>query len=95
MPVCQATPVIEVRFFASARAAAGVGSERLDPAAVPGGSLADVLAAVVARHDTRFAEVLSVCSLLVDGAPVGRRDPAAVAVGPGSVVEVLPPFAGG
>lgn len=95
MPVCQATPVIEVRYFASARAAAGVGAECLNSAAVPGGSLADVLAGLLSRHDARFAEVLSVCSLLVDGAPVGRRDPAAVAVGPGSVVEVLPPFAGG
>jgi hypothetical protein len=39
--------------------------------------------------------VIGVCSFLVDGQPVGRRDPAAVELGPDAVVEVLPPFAGG
>lgn len=88
-------PSVEVRYFAAARAAAGVASERMGPLADGVVSLADVLTAVRARHDARFAEVLGVCSLLVDGAPVGRRDPATVPVGAGSVVEVLPPFAGG
>lgn len=87
---------VEVRYFAAARAAAGVASEHVEvESSTPSPSLADVLAAVRARHDDRFAEVLTVCSLLVDGAPVGRRDPASVPVGTGSVVEVLPPFAGG
>ena len=34
-------------------------------------------------------------SFLVDGNPVGTRAPEAVVLGDGSVVEVLPPFAGG
>ncbi|MDP3713098.1 MAG: MoaD/ThiS family protein [Mycobacteriales bacterium] len=88
-------PSVEIRYFAAARAAAGVASEHVEPGAAGATSLVDVLDAVRARHDARFADVLTVCSLLVDGAPVGRRDPASVPVGEGSVVEVLPPFAGG
>lgn len=86
---------VQVRYFAAARAAAATDAETVEvgPAAAP--SLADVLALVRGRHGARFAEVLEVCSLLVDGAPVGRRDPATVPVSHGSVVEVLPPFAGG
>jgi sulfur-carrier protein len=94
-PAARPAPSVEVRYFASARAAAGVASEHVAPGATGATSLADVLDAVRTRHDARFAEVLSVCSLLVDGAPVGRRDPASVPVGEASVVEVLPPFAGG
>jgi sulfur carrier protein ThiS len=61
-------------------------------------TLADLVeAAVATRGDDggRLARVLSRCSYLVDGDPVGRRDRATVAVRPGSVVEALPPFAGG
>jgi molybdopterin converting factor small subunit len=39
--------------------------------------------------------VLSSCSFLVDGDPVGTRDQALVALADGGTVEVLPPFAGG
>lgn len=92
-PATPGVSTVEVRYFASARSAAGVGSELVAVSA--DGPLTAVLDAVRARHDARFAEVLTVCSLLVDGAPVGRRDPATVPVGEGSVVEVLPPFAGG
>lgn len=79
-----------VRYFAAARAAAGVDEEHVDAATV-----AQALAAVRERHDARFAEVLACCSLLLDGDPVGRRDPGAVPTGPEAVLEVLPPFAGG
>lgn len=82
--------VVDVRYFASVRAAAGVASD-----SVSAGTLAEALDAVRALHDERFATVLSVCALLVDGAPVGRRDPGAVRLAEGSVVEALPPFAGG
>lgn len=80
----------EVRYFASLQAAAGRASDR-----VPASTLQEALDAVRALHDDRFAAVLAVCALLVDGTPVGRHDPAAVALGDGAVVEALPPFAGG
>ena len=79
-----------MQYWAAARAAAGVPTDH-----VAGGTLADVLAEVVARRGERLHAVLQRCSFLVDGAPVGRRDPASVPVGAESVIEVLPPFAGG
>ena len=54
-----------------------------------------MLAAAVARHGARLDEVVRRSSFLVDGTPVGRRDPADVRLPDGAVVEVLPPFAGG
>jgi molybdopterin synthase sulfur carrier subunit len=82
--------VTVVRYFAAAKAAAGVAE---DP--VEAGTLADVLSSVRARHDERFSAVLSVCSFLVDGAPVGTRPPERVVVGVDALVDCLPPFAGG
>jgi molybdopterin synthase sulfur carrier subunit len=87
----QPAPTVTVRYWAAARAAAGTAED-----AVPAGTLDAVLDAARARHaDARFARVLAVCSLLVDGHPVGRRRPEQVPVDAGAVVEVLPPFAGG
>ncbi|GAA1998318.1 MoaD/ThiS family protein [Catenulispora subtropica] len=79
-----------IRYWAAAKAAAGTSEEPYE-----GELLADVLAAAVARHGAGLGEVVRRSSFLVDGTPVGRRDPAAVALPPGAVVEVLPPFAGG
>ncbi len=42
-----------------------------------------------------FRAVLARSSFLIDGAPVGRRAPDAVILDDASVIEVLPPFAGG
>jgi molybdopterin synthase sulfur carrier subunit len=55
------------------------------------------LASARRLHDAqpRFSAVLGICSVVLDGAPVGRHDHAAVALADGSVVELLPPFAGG
>jgi sulfur-carrier protein len=39
--------------------------------------------------------VLARSSFLIDGTPVGTRAPESVGLGDGSVIEVLPPFAGG
>ena len=51
---------------------------------------------VLERHpDDRMARTVAVCSVLVGDRPVRSQDPAAVSVAPGSVVELLPPFAGG
>lgn len=79
-----------VRYFAAARAAAGVSEEE-----VQAQTLGEALSAVRAAHDARLGEVLDRCSFLVDGNPVGLRDPGDVAVGPDSVADCLPPFAGG
>ena len=86
---------VTVRYWAAARAAAGVECDVLDV----GGhtSLAAVLDAVRARHADRprVAEVMSVRSVLVGDRPVGSADPDAVSVRAGDTVELLPPFAGG
>ncbi len=76
-----------VRFFAAARAAAGVNEEDL-----PAGTLDGLLVALAQRHGERLAVVLKSCSFLVDG--VSCRDQSTV-VDEESTVDVLPPFAGG
>ena len=79
-----------LRYWAGARAAAGAAQEEAS-----GGTLGAALDAARAAHGARFAQVLSVCALVVDGAPLGGRDPATVALDGVAVVDVLPPFAGG
>jgi molybdopterin synthase sulfur carrier subunit len=79
-----------VRYFAAAKDAAGTGLEQ-----VPGSTLAEALTTARLLHGDRFTTVLARCSLVVDGSPVGGRDHATVALTPSSVVDVLPPFAGG
>ncbi len=83
---------VTVRYWAAARAAAGVAHDE-----VVGATVAGVLAAARERHpdSPRFADVLSVCSLLLGDRPLGSVDLAGVAVADGDVIEVLPPFAGG
>lgn len=81
-------PMITVRYFAGARGAAGVAEERVTDAA----TLRELVAALSARHGPRLARVLAVASFLVDG--VARRDPDQTLAAT-SVVDVLPPFAGG
>ncbi len=89
----QDAAVVTVRYWAGARAAAGVAEEVVNlpiPVGVTSPTVGDVLAQVSTRH-TGLGTVLSVCALLVDGHRVGPGDPAPV----GDVLEVLPPFAGG
>jgi molybdopterin converting factor small subunit len=83
---------VTLRYWASLRAAAGLTEE-----SVQADTLAAALAQARARHADapRFAAVLSVCSAVVDGAPAGLRDQAELVLTEGSVVELLPPFAGG
>lgn len=76
-----------VRYWAAARAASGQAEEMVEA-----GAVGELLAAVAARHE--MDRVLSVCSLLVDGAPV-RRDAVDHQLPDGAVVDILPPFAGG
>ncbi len=81
---------VTVRYWASARAAAGVETEEF-----AADSLDQLLEAVRAAHQPRLTAVLAASSLLVDSVAVGHRDPATVPLAPGATVEVLPPFAGG
>ncbi len=86
---------VTLRYWAAARAAAGVDS---DPLEVTGAtSLADLVARAKTLHAAtpRFAEVLSTCSVMIGDRPVTTEDPAEVNVPPGATVEFLPPFAGG
>jgi molybdopterin converting factor small subunit len=83
-----------VRYWAAARAAAGVPGDDL-PVTAPI-TLLEVRERAVALHpETRLSDVLGVCSVLVGDRPVSAIDPAAVEVAPGESVEFLPPFAGG
>ena len=85
---------VTVRYWASARAVAGVAS---DVVSVDGQiSLAELRDRAAGLHpDTRLADVLAVCSVLVGDQPVASREPGAVIVSAGDTVEFLPPFAGG
>ena len=78
---------VQVRWFGGAAEAAGVEEEQ-----VPEGPLSAVLAATVERHGDAVARVLPRCAVLVDGRNAQGKDPQ---VPTGSVVDVLPPFAGG
>jgi molybdopterin converting factor small subunit len=88
-----ASTEVVVRYWAAAKAAVGLAEETF-PAEPDLGALLD---AVRGRHraDPRVAEVLARCSYLVDEVSPGRRLPSDVALAPGAVVDVLPPFAGG
>jgi sulfur-carrier protein len=88
------TAPVTVRYWASARAAAGVSSDEL---AVTGPlTLTDVVRRAAALHPgSRLHQVLAACSVLVGDRPVSSRQPDDVLVDPGETVEFLPPFAGG
>jgi len=77
--------MVLVRYFAGARAAAGVAEEKLAAATL--GSLISVLS-----DRPALARVLPACSFLVDGLSARDRD---LALADGATVDVLPPFAGG
>ena len=81
---------IEVRYFAAAKAAAGLDTEKLE---LPGdATVATVLDAVRERHGAGLARVLARCSFLLDEVAVRDRD---TPVAGCTAVDVLPPFAGG
>ena len=79
-----------LRYWAGAQAAAGVREQVVDAT-----TLAEALDAARITRDEHFARVLSVCSFVVDERPVGLTPQSEVPLGADSVVEVLPPFAGG
>ena len=85
---------VTLRYWAAARDAAGKAEDT-----VSADTLAAALAAarrrVPAERAARFGAVLARSSVLLDGQQVGTRDPEAVRLSDASVIEVLPPFAGG
>lgn len=85
-------PEVTVRFWAALRAAAGLDGEQLRAA-----TLADLMEQIRERHadDSRFLDIMGICSVLVGARPVNTRDPGSVPLADGDVVELLPPFAGG
>jgi molybdopterin converting factor small subunit len=88
------TAPITVRYWASARAAAGVETD--DLAVSEALTLTEVVRRSAALHPgTRLPGVLEACSVLVGDQPVKSREPDDVLVRPGQTVEFLPPFAGG
>jgi molybdopterin synthase sulfur carrier subunit len=80
-------PMILVRYFAGARAAAGCPEEK-----ITGATLESVIATISKRHGERLATVLAASTFLVDG--LANHDRSAT-LPAGTTVDVLPPFAGG
>ncbi|MFZ0529952.1 MAG: MoaD/ThiS family protein [Propionicimonas sp.] len=79
---------MQITYYAGAADAAGVAGVQLEAGDLTTAELLGLLGA----GDVRLAEVLSHCSILVDGSPVrgeAERIPATARV------DVLPPFAGG
>ena len=83
---------ITIRYWAAAKEAAGLPEE-----SVEADTLADALNAVVASRapDSRLREVMARSSFLVDATRVNRAAADVITLRDGSVIEVLPPFAGG
>lgn len=81
-----------IRYWAAAKDAADTAEESFSA-----DNLAEVLEAVraVRPHNGVLHRVLERSSFLVDGNPVGKRTHDQVELDEGSVIEVLPPFAGG
>lgn len=80
---------VTVRYFAAARAAAGLEDETIE---VPAGTtLADLVDKLTARG-AELATVLARCSYLCDGVAVRDMNSALTNA---QTVDVLPPFAGG
>lgn len=73
-----------VRYWAAARHAAGLEEERIEAL-----TFDELKSALEARTDV--GKICAYSSYLIDGAQVREGE----SVGPDSVVDVLPPFAGG
>jgi sulfur-carrier protein len=81
---------LTVRYFAGARAAAGIDSEVL---ALPSSWTVDeAIGELARRHGPALEKVLGACSFLLDEVAVRSRS---TRLGDGATLDVLPPFAGG
>ncbi len=83
---------VTIRYWAAAKHAAGITEESVDAR-----TLADALDIARQRHSdsSRFSDVLGISSFLIDEKPVGRNANDVVVLGEKTIIEVLPPFAGG
>jgi sulfur-carrier protein len=86
MPREDSSRDVTVRYWAGARAVAGVDSDLVTGCA----TVREAVAAVTALHPD-LARVADVSTLLLDGRAATRDEP----LRPGALLEVLPPFAGG
>lgn len=84
-----ATVQVTLRYFAAARAAAGVETETVD--VLPGTTIAELIRLLGAR-DERLAAVLRRCSFLRDEMAVRDGE---MSLHANTTLDVLPPFAGG
>lgn len=75
-----------MRLFASAREAAGTGTDVFD-----GATVGDVLVAAEQRYGPHFGDVLRTCRVWVNGDDAGVD----TTIGPSDEVAVLPPVSGG
>ncbi len=75
-----------LRLFASAREAAGTGSDE-----VPGDTVGEVLEAAIDRYGTAFADLLGMCNIWCNGEAVDADH----RVSDNDEVAVLPPVSGG
>jgi molybdopterin converting factor small subunit len=77
---------VTVRLFAAAAEAAGT-----DDVALDGPTVADLTRALDERYGDTFARIRVQCSVMVDGVLANADH----VLAEGSIVDVLPPFAGG
>jgi molybdopterin converting factor small subunit len=84
------TTTILVRYFASARAAAGVEEEKVQLTA--GATVADAVTELRLLHPESLPRILDAASLLLDGVAVRDRSRVLLT---DTELDVLPPFAGG
>jgi sulfur-carrier protein len=84
------TRTVLIRYFAGARAAAGVPEDRVELGRTD--TVADVLAAELSRRGSALERVLPACSVLCNGVAVHDYS---IEVPDGAELDVLPPFAGG
>jgi molybdopterin converting factor small subunit len=96
--------IVTLRYWAAAKDAAGVAEEKVE-AETLAAALAAGLAAVSDRpgansdrpgaNSDRLRLVMARSAFLIDSQPAGTRPPESIRLSAGSVIEVLPPFAGG
>ena len=85
--------MVNIRYFAAARAARGAAAEQVEWT----GSIAGLLEQLGTEHTDRtaggltLAQIFPRCTFLINGARVGTDAPLAE----GDQLDVLPPFAGG
>lgn len=90
-------PEVTIRYWAAAKEAAGTPEESVSAV-----TLAEAIDTVLAIRsagaqagDSRLRDVLARSSFLVNGTRADKADAQAVTLSDGSLIEVLPPFAGG